>query len=144
MTPTDTTIDYKVRLFLHLYSNLGYNSLGSTCICRYLNVGTNVSQSVSLSKLNFRFIGSPIVLHWEGHNSSIRSAIEVNEHLMEAYLISFQIDLVPPQYHIGKVSKSSRHSVAISVGCYGVVAGLLFTLGTQAQVGACPKKMENT
>jgi hypothetical protein len=59
-------------------------------------------------------------------------------------LIRFQIDLVPPQYHIGKVSKSSRHSAAISVRCYGVVAGLLFTLETQAQVGACPKKMENT
>jgi hypothetical protein len=84
----------------------------------------------------------PIVLHWEGHNLSIWSAIEVNEHLMES--LSFQIDLVPPQYHIVKISKLSRHSAAISVGCYGVVAGLLFTLGTQAQVGASPKKMENT
>jgi hypothetical protein len=84
MTPTDTTIDYKVRLFLHLYSNFGYNSLGSTCTCRYLNVGTNMSQSASPSKLNFRFIGSTIVLHWEGHNSSIQSAIEVNENLMES------------------------------------------------------------
>jgi hypothetical protein len=83
MTPTDTTIDYKVHLFLHLYSNFGYNSLGSTCICRYLNVGTNMSQSASPSKLNFRFVGSLIVLHWKGHNSSIRSAIEVNEILME-------------------------------------------------------------
>jgi hypothetical protein len=83
MTPTDTIIDYKVHLFLHLYSNFGYNSLGSTCTCRYLNVGINVSQSASPSKLNFRFVGSPIVFHWEGHNSSIRSAIEVNEHLME-------------------------------------------------------------
>jgi hypothetical protein len=71
-------------LFLYLYSNFGYNSLGSTCICCYLNVGTNVSQSASPSKLNFRFVGSPIMLHWEGHNSSIRSAIEVNEHLMES------------------------------------------------------------
>jgi hypothetical protein len=84
MTPTDTTIDYKVHLFLHLYSNFGYNSLGSTCKCCYLNVGTNVSLSASPSKLNFRFIGSPIVHHWEGHNSSIRCAIEVNEHLMES------------------------------------------------------------
>jgi hypothetical protein len=125
MTPTDTTIDYKVRSFLHLHSNFGYNALGSTCTCRYLNVDTNVSQSASLSKLNFRFISSPIVLHWEGHNSSIGSAIEVNEHLMD-----FQIDLDPPQYHIGKASKSSRHFAAISIGCYGVVAGLLFTLGT--------------
>jgi hypothetical protein len=84
MTPSDTTIDYKVRSFLHLYSNFRYNSLGSTYICRYLNVGTNVSQSTNPSKLNFQFVGSPIVLHWEGHNSSIRSAIEVNEHLMES------------------------------------------------------------
>jgi hypothetical protein len=83
MIPSDTTIDYKVRSFLYLYSNFGYNSLGSTSICCYLNVGTNVSQSASPSKLNFRFVGSPIVLHWEGHNSSIWSAIEVNEHLME-------------------------------------------------------------
>jgi hypothetical protein len=83
MTPSDTTIDYKVCSFLYLYSNFGYNSIGSTCTCRYLNVGINVSQSASPSKLNFRFVGSPIVLHWKGHNSSIRSAIEVNEHLME-------------------------------------------------------------
>jgi hypothetical protein len=84
MTPTDMTIDYKVRLFLHLHSNFGYNSLVSTCTCCYLNVGTNVSQSISPSKLNFWFVGSPIVLYWKGHNSSIRSAIEVNEHLMES------------------------------------------------------------
>jgi hypothetical protein len=84
MTPSDTTINYKMRSFLYLHSNFGYNSLGSTCTCRYLNVGTNVSQSVSPLKLNFRFVGNPIVLHWEGHNSSIRSVIEVNEHLMES------------------------------------------------------------
>jgi hypothetical protein len=84
MTPTDTTIDYKVRSFLHLHSNFRYNSLGSTYTCRYLNVGINVSQSVSPSKLNFWFVGSPIVLHWKGHNSFIQSAIEVNEHLMES------------------------------------------------------------
>jgi hypothetical protein len=84
MTPSDMTIDYKVHSFQSLYSNFGYNSLGCTCICHYLNVGTNVSQSESSSKLNFWFIGSPIVLHWERHNSSIRSAIEVNRHLMES------------------------------------------------------------
>jgi hypothetical protein len=83
MTPTDVTIDYKVRSFLHLHSNFGYNSFGSTCTCRYLNVGTNVSQNASPSKLNFWFVGSSIVLHWGSHNSSIRSAIKVNEHLME-------------------------------------------------------------
>jgi hypothetical protein len=82
-TTEDTTIDYKVCLFLYLHSNFRYNSFGSTCTCRYLNVGINVSQSASPSKLNFRFVGSPIVLHWEDHNSFILSAIEVNEYLME-------------------------------------------------------------
>jgi hypothetical protein len=42
-----------------------------------------MSQCASPSKLNFWFVGSPTVLHCEGHKSSIRSAIEVNEHLME-------------------------------------------------------------
>jgi hypothetical protein len=59
-------------------------------------------------------------------------------------LISFQIDLVPSQYHIGKASKSLIYSVAISSKSYTVVMGLLDILGTQAQVGACPKKMKNT
>ena len=84
MTPSDTTIVYKVSSFLHLHSDFWYNLLGSTCTCRYLNVGTNMSQRASSSKLNFRFIGSSIVLHWEGHNSTIWSVIEVNEHLMES------------------------------------------------------------
>jgi hypothetical protein len=86
MTPSDMTIYYKVHSFQHLHSNFGYHSLGFTCTCCYLNVGTNVSKSASPSKLNFRFVGSPTVLHCEGHNSSIRSAIEVNEHLMESLL----------------------------------------------------------
>jgi hypothetical protein len=81
MTPSDTTNDYNVRSFLHLHSDFRYNSLGSICICYNLIVGINVCQSTSSSKLNFRFVGSSTVLHWKGHNSSIRSAIEVNEHL---------------------------------------------------------------
>ena len=84
MAPSDTNNDYKVCSFLHLHSGFGYNSLGSTCTCHYLIVGSNVFHNGSSSKLNFRFIGSPTVPHWEGHNSSIRSAIEVNEHLMES------------------------------------------------------------
>ena len=39
--------------------------------------------SASLSNSNIRFVSRLIVLHCKGHNSSIRSAIEVNEHLME-------------------------------------------------------------
>jgi hypothetical protein len=84
MTPLDTTIVYMVSLFLYLHSDFRYSSLGFTCTCRYLNVGINMSQHASSSKLNFRFVGSSAVLHWEGHNSSFRSAIEVNEHLMES------------------------------------------------------------
>jgi hypothetical protein len=83
MTPSDTNIDDKVSSFLHLHNVFWYNSLGSICTCRYLNVGTNMSQSASSSKLNFRFVSSPTVFHCEGHKSSIRNAIEVNEHLME-------------------------------------------------------------
>jgi hypothetical protein len=83
MTPSDTTIDYKVWSFLYLHSDFGYNSLGLTYTCRYLNVGTSMSQIASPLKLNFLFVGSLAVLHCECHNSSIRSAIEVNEHLME-------------------------------------------------------------
>jgi hypothetical protein len=61
----------------------------------------------------------------------------------KACLISFQIYLVPPQYHIGKTSKSSRYSIAVSTGSYIVVMGLLFILGILAQVGARSKEMKN-
>ena len=58
-------------------------------------------------------------------------------------MISFQIDLVPSQYHIGKASKSPIYSVTVSAGSYTIVMGLLFILGTLAQVGAHPKDLEN-
>jgi hypothetical protein len=124
MTPTDTTIDYKVRSFLYLYSNFGYSSLGSTYTCRYLNVDTNVSQSASTSKLNFRFVGSPIVLHWEGHNSSIRSAIEVNEHLMKSLF-----DKISNRF--GPTSISHWQGLQI------IETLLLFLLGVTASSRAC-------
>jgi hypothetical protein len=63
MTPLDTTINYKVSSFLHLYSDVWYNSLGSICTYHYLIVGTNMSQSASPSKLNFHVIGSPTILY---------------------------------------------------------------------------------
>ena len=99
-----------------------------------------MSQSASPLKLNSQFVGRPILLHWEGHNSSIRSAID----LWKACLISFQIDLVPLQYHIVKVSKSSRLAVIVSARSYIVDMGLLFILGVLAQVRACSKDMGNT
>ena len=61
MTPSDTTIDYKVNSLLPLHCDLWYNSLGSTFTWHYLIVGTNV-------KLNFRFVGRPIVNHCEGRS----------------------------------------------------------------------------
>jgi len=82
MTPSDITIDYKVSSFIYLHNYFWYNSLGSTCSCHYLIVDLNMSQTASLSKLNFRYVGSPIVLYWEDHKSSIWNEIEVNEHLM--------------------------------------------------------------
>ena len=84
ITPSDMTIYYKVSSFLHLHSDFWYNSLGSTCTCHYLLVGINVSQSASPSKLNFQFTDDTIMLYWKGHNSSIQSAIVVNEHLIES------------------------------------------------------------
>jgi hypothetical protein len=59
-------------------------------------------------------------------------------------LISFQIDLVPLQYHVGRVCKSSRLSIAVSARGYAIIMGLLFILGILAQVGARPREMENT
>jgi hypothetical protein len=53
MAPSDMNNDYKVRSFLHLYSGFGYNSLGSTCTCHYLILGSNVFHNGSSSKLNF-------------------------------------------------------------------------------------------
>jgi hypothetical protein len=62
MIPSVMTIDYKVSSFLYLYSDFLYNSLGSTCTYHCLIVDSNMSQSASPSKLNFRYVGSRIVL----------------------------------------------------------------------------------
>ena len=83
MLPSDMTIDFKVISFLHLYSDFCYNSLGSICTCHYFLIATNVYQSASPSKVNFQFDDNLTILNWEGYNSFIRSAIEVNDHLME-------------------------------------------------------------
>jgi hypothetical protein len=40
ITPSDTTIDYKVSSFLLLHSDFWYSSLGSACTYHYLLVGT--------------------------------------------------------------------------------------------------------
>jgi hypothetical protein len=41
-----------------------------------LLVGINVPQNASPSNLNYQFIGRPTLLHWEGHDPSIQSAIQ--------------------------------------------------------------------
>ena len=63
MKPMDTTmiVKHKVSSFQYLHNNFWYNSLGSTCTCHYLTVGINL-------KLNFRFVGRPIVNHCEGRS----------------------------------------------------------------------------
>ena len=71
-------VKYKVSSLLYLHNDFWYNLLGPTCTCQSLIVGPNV-------KLNFRFASRPIVNHCEGHNSVIRSAIEVHELLMERF-----------------------------------------------------------
>jgi len=71
MTPLGISIEYMMSSFIYLYNNFWYNSLGSTCTCHYLIVDSNMTQTASLSKLNFQYVVSPIVLYWEGHNSSI-------------------------------------------------------------------------
>ena len=78
MTPMDMImiVQYKVSSFLYFYNDFWYNSLGSTCTCQSLIVGTNV-------KLNFWFIDRLIVNHCEHHNPVIWSAIEVHELLMD-------------------------------------------------------------
>jgi hypothetical protein len=55
------------------------------------------------------------------------------------------MDIAPHQHHhVIKVFKSSRQIVVVSARYYDVTVGLLFILGTLAQVGACPKHMENS
>ena len=97
MTPMGTPVKVKdkVSSFLCLYNDKTKNLLlPNISISNMLrNDGDDDSVwicheqdrfwSASSSKSNIRFVGRPIVLHCEGHNSSIRSAIEVNEHLME-------------------------------------------------------------
>ena len=52
--------------------------------------------------------------------------------------------LISSQYHVRKASKSSRYVVAVFGGCYDIVAGMLFTLETLAQVGERPKYVERS
>jgi hypothetical protein len=62
----------------------------------------------------------------------------------KAYFISYLMDLVLPQDHVTNASKPLWQVDVVSAESCIVVVGLIFTLGTLAQVGACPKEMDNT
>jgi hypothetical protein len=102
-----------------------------------LNVQVHQSWTIGSSAARQCFIAKVIT-----HQSGVR--LRSMSTWWKPYLISFQIDLVSPQYHVSKVSKSLWQVVTISAESYDVVMGLLFTLGTQTQVRSRPKKMENT
>ena len=92
---TPMNVEDRVSLFLYLYNDKTKNLLLPNI--RISNVLRNDSDddrvwicheqdrswSASSSKSNIQFVDIPTVLHCEGHNSSIWSVIEVNEHLME-------------------------------------------------------------
>ena len=119
---------------LHLHSDFWYNSLDSICTYHYLFIGINMAQSASSSKLNFWFIGSPTVLHWNGL-SSIWSAIEVNEPLTENLIGKISSRSSPTSLSRRQSSKSSRYFVILSTENYIIIVAF-FILGTLAQVGA--------
>jgi len=90
-------------------------------------------QSASPSNFNFWFIGSPTTLHWKSHDSSLWSVIKVNKHMME----SFQIDLVPLQYHADNVCEATRYSIIVFARRY--IVNLFFIPRTLIHVGAHPQ-----
>ena len=102
-----------------------------------LKVQVHQSWTFSSSVARQYFIGKAIT-----HPSGVRSRSMST--WWKVYLISFQIDLVPSQYHVGKATKPSRHAVVVSAGSYIIIMSLLFILGTLAQVEARPKEMENS
>jgi hypothetical protein len=59
-------------------------SMASTTNGALIHHSQEQSWSASSLKPNIRFASKSIVLHWQNHNSSIWSATEVNEHLMES------------------------------------------------------------
>jgi len=85
----------------HVHGNFWYTSLGSTCTCHYLIVGTNASQSASPSKLNIWFASSPIVLHWEGDNSFIRRRPPNHQDMLLLFLVGAMTSSRACYSHLG-------------------------------------------
>ena len=75
ITPSGATIDYKVSSFLYLHNDKTRNwllpNIGIPNVCRnngnddreWICHEQNQSQSANPSKLNFQFVGGPIVLY---------------------------------------------------------------------------------
>ena len=88
-------VKHKVSSFLCLYNNKTKNlllpNISISNVLRNDEDDDRVwicheqdrSGSASSSNSNIRFVNRLIVLHCKGHNSSIRSVIEVNDHLIE-------------------------------------------------------------
>ena len=91
--------------------------------------------------------GSPAArLYFIGKGITLSSGVSLRSMgtWWKDYFISFPMHLISSQYHIGKASKSSRYVVVVSGGCYDIIAGMLFTVGTLAQVRERPKYVERS
>ena len=77
MTPSDTTIAYKVSLLLLFHSDFWHNLFGSTCTCHYLFVGTHVSQNASLSMYSSIQCAIEELHRHHGHPTRVGSPIHV-------------------------------------------------------------------
>ena len=77
----DTTmiVNHKVSLLLIFYSDFWHNSLSFTCICHYLLVGANISQSESPSKLLSHCHG--LVIHNWNSGPSLSTPHQDGEHI---------------------------------------------------------------
>ena len=85
----------KVSSFLSLHSDISkndddYANMHKTLSMLSTTDGTWICHALDRpwsprpSKLNIRFVSSLTVFYFEGHNSSIQSAIDVHDHLMES------------------------------------------------------------
>jgi hypothetical protein len=96
------------------------------------------------SEPNIRFVGNPIVLHWEDHNSPIQSAIEINENLMESLFDKLSNRSSPTSISHQKILQI----IMTSYCCICLVQRRCLGPHNQpwdlAQVGECPNHVENT
>ena len=113
----------KVSSFLSLHSDISKNdddyanmhktlSMLSTTDGTWICHALDRPWSARPSKLNIRFVSSLIVLYYEGHNSSIRSAIEVHKYLMESLF-----DMLSNKSDLTSISRRQGLQI-IKICCY--------------------------